>query len=121
MDPLIPTTSTLSPAISHIAETAASLAESLQDRSVKKENEDAEARKEDILLKKQKQRETVRWVLGAPSRLRTLLDAGQRSKAEEDWKEVKGLLQKWKGVQGAKEVEEQCLEVMGEKTSNDTG
>ncbi|KAL8944792.1 MAG: hypothetical protein Q9216_000214 [Gyalolechia sp. 2 TL-2023] len=119
MDPLIPTTSTLSPAISHIAETAASLAESLQGRSV--EGEKTREEEDDAFAKKQRQRETVKWVLGASNRLKSLLDKGRRSEAEADWKEVQGLLEKWRGVQGADEVNEQCLKVMGEQSLDDTG
>ncbi|KAL8720109.1 MAG: hypothetical protein Q9225_002985 [Loekoesia sp. 1 TL-2023] len=120
MDPLIPTTSTLSPAISHIAETAASLAESLQDRSVMGETS-GEQEDDDPTVMKQRQRETVRWVLGAPTRLKNLVDEGRKSEAEEDWREVRGLLEKWKGVQGADEVKETCLKVMGEETLNGAG
>lgn len=119
MDPLIPTTSTLSPAISHIAETAASLAESLQGRSV--EVEKVRGEEDDVAARKQRQRETVRWVLSAPTRLKSFLDKGRRSEAEEDWGEVRGLLEKWKGVQGADEVKEQCLKIMGEESLNDAG
>ncbi|KAL8833453.1 MAG: hypothetical protein Q9170_004262 [Blastenia crenularia] len=118
MDPLIPTTSTLSPAISHIAETAASLAESLQKRSVEggklKEHED-----DDVMTRKRRQRDTVRWVLGAPSRLRELVDEGRRSEAEEDWIKVKGLLDKWEGVQGVYEVKEQCSKIMSNEAVED--
>ncbi|KAL9005634.1 MAG: hypothetical protein Q9188_001590 [Gyalolechia gomerana] len=119
MDPLIPTTSTLSPAISHIAETAASLAESLQGRSV--EGEKVRGDEDDPAATKQRQRETVRWVLSAPTRLKSFLDKGRRSEAEEDWREVRGLLEKWEGVQGADEVKEQCLRIMGEESLNDAG
>ncbi|KAL8945201.1 MAG: hypothetical protein Q9211_000282 [Gyalolechia sp. 1 TL-2023] len=124
MDPLIPTTSTLSPAISHIAEMAASLAGSLQGRSVegeKVEGEKARGDEDDAAAKKQRQRETVRWVLGAPNRMKSLLDKERRSEAEEEWKEVRSLLQKWKGVQGADEIEQQCLKIMGDGSPNDAG
>ncbi|KAI4195925.1 MAG: hypothetical protein LQ348_002377, partial [Seirophora lacunosa] len=118
MDPLIPTTSTLSPAISHIAETAASLAEWLQERSglgerAEEEEEEEERRKDGAMATKQRQRDTVRWVLAAPQRLRALVEGGRRSDAVEDWQEVRRLLERWRGVEGAEEVKEQCLEVMG--------
>lgn len=114
MDPLIPTTSTLSPAISHIAETAASLAESLQERSGLGERAEEEGSRQDgAMATKQRQRDTVRWVLAAPQRLRALVEGGRRSDAVEDWQEVRRLLERWRGVEGAEEVKEQCLEVMG--------
>ncbi|KAL8651181.1 MAG: hypothetical protein Q9210_003397, partial [Variospora velana] len=120
MDPLIPTTSTLAPAISHIAETAASLAESLQERSSQGEGTEVE-REDEVKLKKQRQRDTVRWVLAAPPRLRALVEGGRRSEAVEDWQEVRRLLEKWRGVDGAEEVREQCLEIMGAETSSNAG
>lgn len=116
MDPLIPTTSTLSPAISHIAETAASLAESLQRGSGQAEGEE-----DDTAVRKRRQRDTVRWVLAAPGRLKDLVDGGRRQEAEGDWAEVRRLLEKWEGVEGADEVRERCLRVMGEETGNEAG
>ncbi|KAL8949256.1 MAG: hypothetical protein Q9183_007621, partial [Haloplaca sp. 2 TL-2023] len=107
MDPLTPTTSTLSPAISHIAETAASLAESLQNRTT--QGEDEPVAEDDAAAKKQRQKETVRWVLAAPDRLKELMVRGQKEEAVEAWEEVRKLLDKWQGVQGADEVREQCL------------
>ncbi|KAL8873145.1 MAG: hypothetical protein Q9174_001333 [Haloplaca sp. 1 TL-2023] len=119
MDPLTPTTSTLSPAISHIAETAASLAESLQDRTP--HGGDEQGVENDALAKKQRQRETVRWVLAAPDRLKELLERGRKEEAVEDWHEIRNLLDKWHGVQGADEVKEQCLKVMDEEIRQDAG
>lgn len=119
MDPLIPTTSTLAPAISHISETAASLAESLHDRSGP--SAEAVEQEDDAVVRKQRQRETVRWVLAAPNRLKGLVEKGRRQEAEEDWEEVRKLLRKWKGVEGAEEVEEQCLEVMNDQSKTDAG
>ncbi|KAI4144087.1 MAG: hypothetical protein L6R39_004325, partial [Caloplaca ligustica] len=117
MDPLIPTTSTLEPAIAHIAETAAALAETLHGRS-EKVNEEGDG---EAMVRKKQQRETVRWVLAAPDRLKTLVDEGRRQEAVEDWEKVRGLLGKWKGVEGADEVEAQCLKIMSEGTGSDAG
>ncbi|KAL9020723.1 MAG: hypothetical protein Q9185_002039 [Variospora sp. 1 TL-2023] len=119
MDPLIPTTSTLAPAISHIAETAASLAESLQEKS--SQGQGAEEREDEVKLTKQRQRDTVRWVLAAPRRLRALVEGGRRSEAVEDWQVVRRLVEKWKGVDGAEEIKEQCLEIMDADTSSNAG
>ncbi len=123
MDPLTPTTSTLEPAIAHIAETAVSLAESLQGRSGQGKEEEAAGEREDddAVEMKRRQRETVQWVLAAPSRLKNLVEGGQRQKAEEDWAEVRELLEKWEGVEGADEVKERCLRVMNEGAPNDAG
>jgi hypothetical protein len=111
MAPLTPTTSTLSPAISHIAEIATSLATSLQEPL----SESSQQRDREAVEKKRRQQETVRWVLGSPRRLRKLLAEGKREEAEAQWGEVKGLLGRWEGVDGVREVRAECVEVMGEK------
>ena len=105
MDPVTPTTSTLTPAIGHIAETAASLSNELR-KSHAAPSPDMEAQK-----KKQEQQATVRWVLAAPSRLRVLVGDGRREEAERQWEDVQGLLEKWSGVRGVEEVRRACLKV----------
>ncbi|GAB7352171.1 hypothetical protein MBLNU459_g2652t1 [Dothideomycetes sp. NU459] len=104
MDPLTPATSTLTPAISHIAETASTLSTALQKLAPPKKSEADE--------NKDKQRQTVRWVLDSPARLRRMLDNGQQDAARSDWTEVSELLGKWQGVAGADEVMKECREVM---------
>ncbi|MCJ1415109.1 hypothetical protein MMC32_001440 [Xylographa parallela] len=121
MDPLTPTTSTLSPAIAHIADTAATLASALQERvNVPRIVENGglaagEERAED----KRRQRQTVRWALDAPRRLRECVDRGQLEAAEGDWRQVKVLLDKWKGVAGAEEVRQECEKVLEGKADTD--
>lgn len=110
MDPLTPTTSTLTPAIAHIAETAASLAASLQDRNAK--GYGAKGPEDEVVGKKERQRQTVRWVLDAPNRLKGLVEGGRMEEATKDWEEVQKLLQKWNEVQGVNEVRQQCLSIM---------
>lgn len=117
MDPLTPTTSTLSPAISHIAETAASLSTALNGRGGNADRDsgsgdepgvDAESKPQ----KQQQQHETVRWVLGAPLRLRIMLDAGKAEEAADDWGGVQRLLGKWEGIRGVEEVRDECAKIM---------
>lgn len=125
MDPLTPTTSTLSPAISHIAETAAALAKVPQQRMSKRHEasetgEGAIAEKKKKKKKKQqqqqqkKQQETVRWVLQAPQRLRSMRDANRGDEAAEDWNEVRQLMEKWEGVAGVDEVKNECMQIMAQ-------
>ncbi|RDW86739.1 uncharacterized protein DSM5745_03381 [Aspergillus mulundensis] len=99
-------TKTLGPAIAFVAETAGSLireGEELRGR-MKESNPMAE--------KEKQEKETVRWVLGAPGRLEGLIKDGKREEAEKDWEEVGRLLAKWEGVKGVSEVREACEKVM---------
>ena len=123
MDPLAPTTHTLSPAISHIAETAASLSSSIHsqpqkpaglgiDIQVEQEEDPAEALK-------QKQRETVRWVLDTPRRLKQLVDDDKQDEAETEWEEVRKVLVKWKQVPGAEALMQQCVGILQQSEDED--
>jgi len=100
MDPLTPTTSTLSPAISHIAETAVTLSNELANHVPPPKDPEIEV--------KRKQRQTVRWVLDAPGRLQQLIDEGKHDEANREWDVVGGLLDKWKGVPGVSDVWKAC-------------
>lgn len=126
MDPLAPTTHTLGPAISHIAETAASLSSSLHESHQSKEEglgisihveqdqgEKAEAEK------KKRQKDTVKWVLDTPRRLQELIDQEQDEEAEKDWEDVSRILDKWKDVAGVQELRERCEEIMEEEEESD--
>jgi hypothetical protein len=107
MDPLTPTTSTLTPAIGHIAETAATLSNELK-KSHAVSAPDSEAQR-----KQRDQKAAVRWVLDAPSRLRMLLESDRREEAEKQWKDVSRLLSRWDGTKGVSEVREACMVTMG--------
>ncbi|OJD35917.1 vacuolar protein sorting-associated protein 51 [Diplodia corticola] len=118
MDPLTPATSTLSPAISHIAETATALSASIAQHALPKSRSSSPASvvdgggKKKKVDEKEKQRQTVRWVLDAPRRLRVKVDAGEVEEAAKEWEEIRGLLEKWNGVQGVDEVKMACEEAM---------
>lgn len=128
MDPLAPTTHTLGPAISHIAETAASLSSSkhvLPERrtdlglgiSVHVEGENGD--REDV-ARKIKEKDTVKWVLDTPRRLRELIDQEKEEEAEEEWEEVSKTLKKWWGVAGVKELWQECEDVLGEEEEDES-
>ena len=119
MDPLTPTTSTLAPAIAHIAETAKGLAGALGEGG-EKGNGREKTQADEARTTKKAQQDTVRWVLAAPARLQRTLDEGKSHEADRDWKEVQRLLQKWEGVKGVEELETRCLEVMGREGSKDS-
>ncbi|CAK4032294.1 Hypothetical predicted protein [Lecanosticta acicola] len=97
IDPLTPTTSTLSPAIGHIAETASALTQDL--RRANGGAKDAG---------KERQRALVRWVLSAPERIGAL-DGEQ---AEKEWKQVDAVLERWEGVKGVEDIRRRCLEAL---------
>lgn len=115
MDPLTPATSTLAPAISHIAETATALSSELASRD-SQVKEAVKIVTEEAMHKKERndQRNTVRWILDAPRRLRESIAAGEHEAAEEDWEEVRQLLQQWGNVKGIAEVKEACEEALEE-------
>jgi len=104
MDPMTPTTSTLTPAIQHIAETAAHLTADLrrvhvQDSAKRKfHNGDVDS-----------QRLLVQWILAAPDRIQQLVDEGKRDEALDDWQSVESVLDRWQGVQGTNDVRQRCL------------
>jgi hypothetical protein len=104
MDPLTPTTATLTPAIGHIAETATALSESLR-----KQHGDGGV---GAARKKQEQQELVRWVLGAPGRLSKLVEDGRDEEAQAEWSRVSSLLVKWQSVPGVGNVRQACEKAM---------
>ena len=61
---------------------------------------------------KKQQHATVRWVLDAPRRLKSLQEDGKREEAARDWGEIRSLLETWKVVKGASEIQEQCERIM---------
>ncbi|KAL6707391.1 hypothetical protein ACN47E_004170 [Coniothyrium glycines] len=125
MDPLAPTTHTLGPAISHIAETAASLSSSMQSTQSKSDalgisiRVEADNSDNDEASRRQEQQKTVRWVLGTPQRLRGMIDRGQDEEAEKEWQEVSKLLDRWDGVAGVRELRDECEDIMKEEDDSE--
>ncbi|KAJ8612794.1 hypothetical protein MRB53_037265 [Persea americana] len=107
MDPLAPTTAELTPAISHIAETATSLAQRLREQHG---NAVAQERKQ---AEEAAKKRTVSWVLDAPTRLKTLVKDGRQAEADEEYKQVLQLLNKWQGVPDTDRVRKECEQALG--------
>ncbi|KAK5172689.1 uncharacterized protein LTR77_002809 [Saxophila tyrrhenica] len=104
MDPMTPTTSTLTPAIGHIAETAASLSSDLRKSYARSANLiDPEAQRT-----AQRQQATVKWVLAAPGRLREMVQNGRTDEAQAEWEDVQTLLNRWDDVRGVEDVRQSC-------------
>ncbi|KAL2374008.1 hypothetical protein BDBG_01974 [Blastomyces gilchristii SLH14081] len=101
-------TKTLTPAVGFVAETAAALIQE-QEKSLLERDDPKEEPHGDL----DRERETVRWALASPTRLKELLDDGKREEAERDWKEIERLLVKWKGVKGVDKLRTACEEIMG--------
>jgi len=102
MDPLAPTTSTLTPAVAHIATTAGELS---RPGKVEGELDEGEELKE-------RQRATVKWALNAPARLRRYLDEGKEEEARAEFDRVCKLLNQWNGVAGAEDLRKSCQEIL---------
>ena len=103
MDPLTPTTSTLSPAIAHIAEVSSSVATTIQGNAVEKLSTTAETNEHGNPRTKEAV-ETVRWVLDGPRRVENLVKLGRVDEAGREWGEVERLLDRWKDVKDVDDV-----------------
>lgn len=100
-------TKTLGPAVGFVAETASALIrEGEEQRRKIREVQSAAADEKTV------ERETVKWALSTPDRLRILLKEGKKEDAEKDWEEISGLLKKWEGVRGVVELRAACEEIM---------
>ncbi|KAF2470525.1 uncharacterized protein BDR25DRAFT_226387 [Lindgomyces ingoldianus] len=125
MDPLAPTTHTLSPAISHIAETAASLSSSMQSMPERPKGLGLDVRVEMVHddhepTRSSKEKDTVRWVLDTPRRLRELVHTESTEEAGREWEDVSRILDKWKGVPGVEELRRQCETVLEDAHEEDS-
>ncbi|KAF1812620.1 hypothetical protein P152DRAFT_397058 [Eremomyces bilateralis CBS 781.70] len=114
MDPMTPATSTLSPAISHIAETASTLSNNLRSRAGQHQRDAAGGDTQPS--EKEMQRQTVQWALDTPRRLRQFQEQGDIDAAAADWDEIQALLDNWTGVQGVEELRAECVSILEAKT-----
>ncbi len=105
MDPLSPSTSTLAPAIAHIAETAASLSTELQPENASQSAEQS---------RRESEVELVTWILNSPNRLKSLIEAGQKREAAHQWSAIQTVLDRWKDVRGTDGVRRACQKVIQE-------
>jgi vacuolar protein sorting-associated protein 51 len=106
MDPLSPSTSTLAPAISHIAETAASLSKELKIENVSSQSTEQ--------LKRESDKALVAWILQSPNRLKSLIETGQKREALHQWSIIQRILDRWKDVKGIDDVRSTCQRVLQE-------
>ena len=107
MDQLTPTTSTLEPAVAHIADTAAELS---RGSSVSIERKPVSAME---LSKKSKARDTVIWALSSPRRFQKLIEQGQHDVVRAEHKEVLRLIEVWGDIPGTHELLKKCEDVTG--------
>lgn len=99
---------TLAPSVGFVADSATALIHEQREsgQASREEKEEPDAKGKNF------EKETVRWALGTPRRLKARLSRGERSEAESDWREIEALLAKWEGVGGVSELREQCEEIM---------
>lgn len=107
MEPLAPTTSTLGPAIAHIAQVSASLVQTIPPSPVAPRFTAFDG-------SSKKKKETVAWALTCPERIVEYVKDGKKEEAEREWGVLEGLLDKWKGVKGVEELREKALKALGE-------
>lgn len=104
--------------MAHIAETASSLAASVQKRQRASGGEARGGWNGGVegggsgAQEKKRQRQTVKWVLDAPRRLQEQVDRANKEAAEKEWEEVKKLLERWRGMEGVEEVRGRCERVL---------
>ncbi|KJF60909.1 uncharacterized protein CIMG_12006 [Coccidioides immitis RS] len=100
-------TKTLGPAIGFVAETAGTLIKE-QEEMNNRGNDEIRQLKD----RKSPDKQTVRWVLDTPRRLRVLLEEDKTDDAERDWEEIKQLLAKWERVKGVEELKRECEAIL---------
>lgn len=105
MDPLKPAFTTLTPAISHIADRSKVLS-SAQGNAVATYGGDSSDGRAD------EHRRTVQYVLDAPNRLQKLVDQNHLDLARTEWTKVSRVLERWDKVAGVAEVRQQCASIM---------
>ncbi|KAH0612103.1 uncharacterized protein H6S33_010155 [Morchella sextelata] len=106
MEPLAPTTSTLGPAIAHIAQVSASLVQTIPVSPVAlSSTEGREGSK--------RKKETVVWALGCPERIEAAVKEGNMEEAEREWGVLKVCLEKWEGVKGVEQLRAKALKALG--------
>lgn len=108
-------TKTLGPAIAFVAESASGLIQEGEEQ--RRQTRESKQRTE-TGRQRRAEKETVRWVLATPDRLRTFLDNGRKEEATEDYEEVRKLLEHWEGVKGVSDVLDACSKVMGNNGAN---
>jgi hypothetical protein len=108
-------TKTLGPAIAFVAETASGLIKEGEEQRRQMKAAKGGEEPGDQRLEK----ETVMWALGAPVRLEKLLDEEKRQEAEDDWREVRTLLDAWGEVKGVAELRVACEGVMSRTAHED--
>lgn len=99
MGPRAPTTASLNSAFEDIARTTAHLASRQQKH------------------RRTEQQKTVAWALATPHRMGLLLQAGHQDEAQTQWDQTRVLLEKWQGVPGVADLQDQCLQLLTSQTS----
>ena len=95
----------LKPAVEGIARMAAAL------DSSQKSGAGGRGDRNSVKIEKQK-RETVRWVVGAPTRFESYAEEGRTDELEAEWETVLNMLENWQGVKGVDEITSKCEQIV---------
>src|ERR1700733_7040341 len=110
MDPLAPATSTLAPAIAHIAETSVGLATELEKQSLDERTAEQ--------TRKERQLQIIRRATKGPDTLKLLLDGGRRDEAMKEWAMIQRILDRLNAIPGSQEVRLRCEQVLEENDAS---
>ncbi|KAK9376413.1 Vps51/Vps67-domain-containing protein [Lipomyces chichibuensis] len=110
IDPLRPTSSTLEPAVAHIAEVSTTLIATLSERRRKNASEDMASNGTGHSNKEMS--EFLRVVVDAPRRIRELVQKGDVEKARADWDIIEPVLNRLKGIKGVDKIMEDCINAL---------
>ena len=81
-------------------------------RPAQKINEENEQRDDNPQHEKEKRRATIAWVLDTPRRLEGMIRDDEKTAAQDDWREVKSLLEGWKNIKGVEELKLRCEDIL---------
>ncbi len=95
MDPLNPMASTLDPAIAHIYSQASSIRQALRDVIPRPDDADHGTEAVAAAARRKRTRELAVEALGAPERIRQLVEAGRKDEARRQWEMPRRLLERW--------------------------
>lgn len=118
MDPLQPTTSTLEPAIAHIAEVSTTLISTLSERRRSSAISKVPADPKHHKYTTKEKIEIITWIRKSPLTIKTLVEQNKLDEAVQNWKLIEALLEKWIAVKGVAEIRDDCMKYISSALQN---